>query len=222
MGIVLLGSDGTPIRAGGAAYGALRVESRPLDYGTLGAFRKSLRSGTMAAGLAAGAEVFQFRWASATRFAVIQRVVVDGLVAGATGFAAGVGIIDMVPARAWTADGGGGTAGAITGNVGKLRTNMASSMDGGASGSIRISSTAILTLGTKTLDTDAMAALTFGVGTGTNTAVLGQTVLFGEDIGPQHPLVLQNQEGFALRATVPATGVWQFGVTVLWTELAAY
>jgi hypothetical protein len=222
MGVVLLGPDGQPIRAGGATFGALRVESRPLDYGALGSFRKGLRSGTMAAALAANAEIMQFRWTSAARFAVIQRVMLDGAASGATGFTAGLGIIDMVPARAWTVDGSGGTAGTTTGNVGKLRTSMASSMDGGASGAMRISSTAALGAGTKTLDTDAMASLTFGVGTAAFTNLFGQVVLFGEDIGPQHPLVLAQNEGFVLRATVPATGVWSFGATVLWTEVAAY
>jgi hypothetical protein len=35
-------------------------------------------------------------------------------------------------------------------------------------------------------------------------------------------LLLAQNEGFVVRATVPATGTWQFGVTVVWTEVASY
>jgi len=35
-------------------------------------------------------------------------------------------------------------------------------------------------------------------------------------------LVLANNEGFVIEATVPATGVWFFDVKVDWEELAAY
>jgi len=34
-------------------------------------------------------------------------------------------------------------------------------------------------------------------------------------------LFAQN-EGFVIRATVPATGVWNIGFTVKWAELAAF
>jgi hypothetical protein len=47
-------------------------------------------------------------------------------------------------------------------------------------------------------------------------------VLFGEDIGPEHPVLLAQNEGFVVRATVPATGTWQFGITVAWAEVTAY
>ena len=46
--------------------------------------------------------------------------------------------------------------------------------------------------------------------------------LFHADPGSESPLVLAQNEGFVIRATVPATGTWQFGCTVTWTELTAY
>jgi len=46
--------------------------------------------------------------------------------------------------------------------------------------------------------------------------------LFHANPGGESPLVFAQNEGFVVRATVPATGTWQFGVTVAWTEVTAY
>lgn len=203
---------------GGTVFRSLKVQQMPLDYGALGIYRKSLLSGTMAAALGANAEIFQFRWADATRVCAIRRVVLDGLSGSATAFTAGFGKVDMVPARAWTADGSGGTAGTLTGNNAKMRTSMGTSLGPG----FRIASTAALTAGTKTLDTDPVGQISLSFGVATSVQYVNGTVLFGEDPGPEMPLVLANQEGFVVRATVPATGTWQFGITVVWAELTAY
>lgn len=218
MAFQVAGNSNVVAEVGGTGFRALRVEPRPLDPGALGAYRVSLLSGTMAAGLAANAEIFQFRFADATRICVVQRVILDGLAGSATAFTAGFGKVDMLVARSWTADGSGGTAAVVTGNNAKLRTSYGSAL----TSSIRISSTGALTAGTKTLDSQGMGQYSFTVGTAVSAQYAGQVVLFGEDMGAQHPLVLVNQEGFVLRATVPATGTWQFGVTVAWTEVTAY
>jgi hypothetical protein len=218
MAIQQQGFSGVVAEVGGTGYRALRVEPRPLDPGALGAYRKTLRSGVMAAGLAAAAEVFQFRWTDATRLCVVQKVLIDGLIGSATAFAAGNGALDVVPARAWTVDGSGGTAGTLTGNNGKLRSSYGTTL----LGAVRIASTAALGAGTKTLDTDAVGQINFPVGTAASVQYVGQLPLMGEDVGSQPPLILALNEGFVIRATVPATGTWTFGVTVLWTEVAAY
>ena len=209
-----------PADVGGTVFRALKVQPMPIDYGSLGAYRKSLISGTMAAGLAANSEIGQFRWADATRFCVTTRIVLDGLAGSATAFTAGFAKVDLLPARSWSADGSGGTAGTITGNNGKLRTT---GMGTTLLGAMRIASTAALTAGTKTLDTDAIGQFTFSIGTVVSTIYAGQVVLFGEDgaVGMM-PVVLAQNEGFVLRATVPATGTWQFGYTVAWTEVTSY
>lgn len=218
MAIQIAGNGGTVAEVSGTGFRSLRIEQRPLDPGALGAYRKSLLSGTMAAGLAANAEVFQFRWSDATRLCAVQSVTLDGLSGSATAFAAGFGKVDLVPARAWTADGSGGTAGTITGNNGKLRTSFGTTL----LGAVRISSTAALTAGTKTLDTDPIGQISLSFGTAVSVQYAGPTVLFGYDVSGMHPLVLAQNEGFVIRATVPATGTWQFGVTVHWTEVTAY
>jgi hypothetical protein len=218
MAVQIQGSSGTVAEVSGTGFRSLKVQQMPLDAGALGIYRKSLISGTMAAGLAAGSEIFQFRWTDATRLCAIRRVSLDGLAGSATAFTAGFGKVDMVPARAFTVDGTGGTSGTLTGNNAKLRTSMGTSL----AAAIRIASTAALTAGTKTLDTDPIAQYTFTVGVVVSAQYATQTVLLGEDVGPEHPLILATNEGFVLRATLPATGTWQFGVTVSWAELTAY
>lgn len=217
MAITIAGNSGVVAEVSGTGFRALRSETRPLDPGALGAYRKSLLSGTMAAGLAANAEVFQFWWSDATRLCAVQRVFLDGLSGSATAFTAGFGKIDMVPARSWTADGSGGTAGVISGNNGKLRTSFGATL----LGSVRISSTAALTAGTKTLDTNPIGQFSMTFGTAVSAQYAGQTIMF-EAWDNMHPLILGANEGFVLRATVPATGTWQFGVTVHWTEVTEY
>lgn len=219
MAIQIQGNGGVVADVGGATFRALKVQAMPIDYGSLGAYRKSLLSGTMAAGLAANSEIMQFRWTDATRFAVVTRIQLDGLGGSATAFTAGFAKVDLVVARSFSADGSGGTAGTLTGNNSKLRTSMGTML----LGAMRIASTAALGAGTKTLDTDPFGLLALTIGTTASVNYALQAVLFGEDgaIGSM-PLVLAQNEGWVMRATVPATGTWQFGGTCAWTEVTAY
>ena len=218
MAIQIQGNGGTVAEVDGTNYRAMRGTLRPIDYGALGSYRMSLLSGTMAAGLAANSEVFQFRWTDATRICVVTSVIWDGLSGSATAFAAGFSKVDMLVARSWTADGSGGAAATISGNNQKQRTSMGTTLLGAA----RASSTAALTAGTKTLDTQAVGQYSAAIGTGTSVQWMPQFDLFHADPGGESPLILAQNEGFVIRATVPATGTWQFGATVCWTEVAAY
>ena len=218
MAIQLQGNSGVVAEVDGTNYRAMRATLRPIDAGALGSYRISQLSGTMAAGLAANSEIFQFRWSDATRLCVVTSVIFDGLSGSATAFAAGFGKVDMLVARSWTADGSGGTAATITGNNGKQRTSMGTTL----LGAVRVASTAALTAGTKTLDAQAVGQYSAAFGTGTSVQWIPQFDLFHADPGGESPLIFAQNEGFVVRATVPATGTWQFGVTVCWTEVAAY
>ena len=218
MAIQIQGNGGTVAEVDGTNYRAMRSTLRPIDYGALGSYRMSGLSGTMAAGLAANSEVFQFRWTDATRLCVITSVLWDGLSGSATAFAAGFAKVDMLVARSWSADGSGGTTLTPTGNNQKMRSSMGTTLVGSA----RVSSTAALTAGTKTLDSLAMGQYSAAIGTATSTQWMPQFDLFHVDPGGETPLILAANEGFVVRATVPATGTWQFGVTVTWTEVTAY
>jgi hypothetical protein len=218
MAIQVQGNTGVVAEVDGTVYRAMRTTLRPIDPGAYGSYRLSLLSGTMAAGLAANAEIFQFRWSDATRLCVVSSVTFDGLSGSATAFAAGFGKVDLVVARSWTADGSGGSAATLTGNNQKRRTSMGTTLVGAA----RISSTAALTAGTKTLDTQAIGQYSAAFGTGTSVQWIPQTQLFHQVGGVESPLILAQNEGLVVRATVPATGTWQFGVTICWTEVESY
>lgn len=212
------GFGGVVADVGGTTFRALKVQQMPLEYGALGSYRKSLLSGTMAAGLAGNAVVYSWRWGDASRLGVVQKVILDGLSGSATAFAAGFGKVDMVLGRSFSASNTGGTGGTLTGNNGKLRTSMGTTL----LTDVRISSTAALAGGTVTLDTDPVGQISLSFGTVASVQYANQVPLFGEDIGPTHPLVCVQNEGFQLRATVPATGTWQFGATTVWAEVTSY
>jgi hypothetical protein len=122
-------------------------------------------------------------------------------------------------ARAFSASGTGGTAGTLTGNNGKVRTAMATTL----MGDLRCATTAALGAGTKTLDTDPIGLFSFTVGTAVSAQYAGQVLLADCDAAHgQYPIVLAQNEGLAIRATLPATGTWQFGVTVIWSEVDSF
>jgi hypothetical protein len=208
----------------GSTFRALDVSVKPLEYHTLGgAYRKSLLSGTMAAALAANSEIAHFRWASATKFAVIRLIQLDGMNV-ATGFTAGVGLISLTIAQNWTADGSGGTTATMTANNGKMRTNMApSELATTSGGALRCATTAALTAGTKSVLADYMSEAQVQLPATANIQALPTYVLLGDDTarGAQ-PLVLAQNEGWLVRAAVPITGTWNFGITTAWTEVVSY
>ena len=219
MGIQIQGNGGTIADVWGTGFRGLKTHSMPFEIGSNGAYRKSLISGTMAAGLAANAEIWQFRWSDATRLGIVHKVILDGLAGSATAFTAGFGKVDLMIARSFTASGTGGTAGTLTGNNGKVRTSMATTLVG----DIRCATTAILGLGTKTLDTDPVGQYTFSVGVAVSAQYAPQVLLCDNDAAHgQWPFVFAQNEGLAMRATMPATGTWQFGVTVCWAEVDTF
>lgn len=218
MAIQVQGNSGTVAEVDGTNFRAIRFARRPVDYGALGFYAIGTVTGVMAANLAANAEIWQFRWTDATRFSALFNVGCDG--AGSiVAFAAGVTKFEAMVARAWTVDGGGGTAATLTGNNQKLRSSMGTTLVG----AIRMSSTAALTAGTKTLDSQGVGSVISSV-----TATAGAPVLPNGDMFSatahvdNHPIVLAQNEGVIVRAQVPATGTWTGGVSARWAELAAY
>lgn len=216
-----------------------RIQTRAIDVGALGAYRVSANTGTMAAGLAAAAEVFQFRWGDATRTCVVTKVALLATHV-ATAFTAGAFTFDMIKSTAFTVNGTGGTALVPFGvaKTGALRTTFGATLVT----DMRIATTAALTAGTKTLDTGPMAQakgwipptginyLIFPAMSGlltaapavTGTAAMGAVPadLFKPDLADgEWPLALVQNEGFSIRATVPATGTWALTVELSWLEL---
>lgn len=215
MGIALIGDTGVIARVESNTL-ALRTVQRPDDIGSLGAYSISMTTGVMAAGLAANSEVFQFRWTDATRLCLIRLVRFDGA-GGIAAFAAGAYRFEAMIARSFSAAGTGGTAATITGNNQKRRTSMGTTLLGEA----RCATTAALTAGTKTLDSQGIGAAAGGL-TATAGDKMSPGVLFDAEEGAKYPIILAQNEGVIIRATVPATGTWTGAFTFKWMELTAY
>ena len=190
-----------------------------------GHYAVAVQTGAIAAGASADSEVMQFRWDTSGKLAIITEVAVTGMRA-TTAFAVGVITLKATIARAYTVNGSGGTALVFGGdsNVDNaaLRTNMADSVVS----DFRISTTAALTAGTAALEVNDIGQITTHSSGGFSAATpiigsiyLPTTTLFRADIqNGQYPLVLASDEGFVVRATVPATGVWNLGLLVKWAE----
>lgn len=236
---VIEGGASTALLDVGSNTKAARVEDRPLDVGSLGAYQLSATSGTIAAGLAGGSTVFSVRWGDATRTMIARRI---SLLAThvATAFAAGAITFDMVVARAFTASDTGQTALTPSGNLYKKRTNFGTSLIT----DMRIINTAAIGVGTRTLDANAMAAVKGWIpatATGFNfvgAGLSGQPMtaaaavatgvhssrpldIWFPEIGNSWPLTFVTNEGFIIRATVPATGTWQLTVEMEWAEIVS-
>jgi hypothetical protein len=224
VAIQLQGNSGIIGEVDGVTFRALRVTGRPIDYGALGFYRLSMASGTMAAALAANAEIFQFRWPDATRLAMVTRIAIS---AGANVAATAAALLSLrvTAARSWTVAGSGGTRATLTGNNAKLRTSMGTSLVNDAG----CATTAGLTAGTKTLDNQDLGGVAFGIGTGALTVSLPLTFLpltelLNIDASNDHPLILAQNEGFVIRSGIifPAGMTWAFTVNVSWAEIAAF
>jgi hypothetical protein len=210
------GVDGT--------HKAARVSLRPLDHSTGGHYSYGGFTGILPAALAANSEIFQFRWVSSAFLCAIKRITLSASVS-TTFFAAGVPVqIDMLKAAGWSSAGTGGTAPNPAALL-KRRASMANSVLG--NGDMRISTTAALGVGTKTLESVAISSI---LAPGPITASLnGQiippgTVFFDADIpSGGHPLVLAANEGIVIRSVaVPATGTWTASVNIEWAEVPTY
>jgi len=225
MAIIEGGTSASLVEVGAAAAKGIHTIAKPQDYGTLGHYQYAGNTGAMAAGLAANSDIFQFRWTDATRLCVIQKISLTGMYA-TTAFAAGAIQFRLAIARTWSASGSGGTAITPTGDFNQLRASMGASLIG----DMRIATTAALGAGTKTYDTYDIGQVNThsSGGTGSATPIIGSIYLPTYDLfecdvtDGEHPIVLAQNEGIGIRATVPATGVWTAGIQIKWCELAAF
>jgi len=234
-GLQIQGAGGSVVEAGAFAAKGLHAIAKPQDYGALGHYRAVLTTGTIAAGMAANGELVQMRWVDATgKVCVITHIAVLEFRNITTAFAAGPYNFNVIRSTAWTVDGGGGGAVSVVDPQLQLRAAaMGASL---FSTGFRLATTAALTAGTKTFDTLPMGACFGNVGSTPAIAQLyipaGSPVtgyggpgvdLINPDTGAgEHPIVLAQNEGISIRATVPATGTWIASFLVKWAELTAF
>lgn len=222
MGIELISDGGLVIAGREEARSPLQVSTEP---GGGAWYRFSGFTGTIGAALAANSELLQFRFLSGTKtFAIIHKVMFDGMGIVAVATAAGPIGFALFPARAWTAAGSGGTRIATSGDNLQMETALPNSQVN----DLGIATTGALTAGTKTKDANAIGQAIGGIGTAAVTAY-GQTSVVApqallDSSGGMMPLVLANQEGFVIQTTHvgPAALTYVAGFTVTWREVAAF
>lgn len=201
---------------------AARVSIRPPEVGIGGSYSIALASGVMAAGLAAGSPIFAFRWSAAGFIAIVRKVRFTAGTDG-TAFAQGSVIIDLIRAYNFTVQDTGGATLTVAGKSGarSLRFNPSQiQIAASATGNIAVANTATLTAGTRTLDNNPMGVLIGSVGAVPANFPTTQPGLLFDGTDPRKAdLELGLSEGFVIRATVPATGTWKFGVEVDWDEV---
>lgn len=229
MAVIEGGTSAALVGVGAEAASAAHATLKPTPHGALGHYRIAATSGTIAAALAANAQLFYVRWTDATRFMVVTRVklsfqaLTPFTAATLTDFG-----FDLFKATAVSAGGGGTDLGALVKT--KMRTTGmgASLLD--AAGLMRISTTAALTALT-TLDATAIAqsvgdAQRVNPAAATEEAIVNNpTLLFEADQSRgEHPLVLAQNEGMVLRnrAVWPAAGTGIVQVELSWSEVTAY
>lgn len=210
--MMLFGKDGVEQAEVDRNSGALRVTPRPMSGSRFGTYAACLKTGTEAAGASAGLQVLSFRYPGTDdgRVCIVRRISA-ALTSLGTGFAAGVGMLDLVMAREFSVADTGGTVVAAGCAPQKRRSGPVQQAE------VRVGSTGAVGLGTRTLDTVSLSSVTFGVTTAVNTVHLATTDLFRAKSDEQ-PLVFSYQEGFVIKATVPATGTWQGVFCVEWDE----
>lgn len=176
-----------------------------------GTYGLALATGTMAAGIAAESEIFQFRWTSATVNARVESLMVSAGNLG-TAFAAGFGSFGLFLATGFSAAGtGGGTATLTTINGKHAEDDGVTALT-----EARIATTAALGAGTKTLAAHPISAAWFGVPNVAGSPMLDPWEFL------KYPVILKagSSAGLIVKVTVPITGTWTGGVAIKWKEFA--
>jgi hypothetical protein len=224
MSIQIQSAAGTTL-AGGEVVRAASLHTLQMPFQGNN-YRAAMFTGTIGAALAAGSELFQFRFVTGSKTkCLVHSVKFCG--AGIVAVATALGPIGwhMTPARAWTVAGSGGTRFTNSGDNMQLEHSIANSQ----CSDIGVATTGALTAGTKTLDGMSMGMTITSVLTGAatvqQTSILANPdFLFRSDENGGMPLVLENNEGFVIRTTHagPTSLTYVAGFAVSWTEVAAF
>ena len=188
----------------------------PLDYGPGGIYQHCARSSTFLTGISGEHPIYSFRWPAAQMMAAIQRVRIMAWCT-TTPFAAGVGMFAVYIARNFTLPDTGGTSAVFGDGSAKLRGTMNS-----AEASIIFSNNSPLTPGTRVTEATPIDSRDVLLPTAAYGLFSNQPLTLFEKLAGEHPLVLQNNEGFIVQASVPGSGSWQFAITTEWAEIQVY
>lgn len=224
MALIQSGVSGSTLMTVDPTYAAARVSPRPIEQ--LGTYLVSARTGNYT-GVGANTPMFSMRFvagsAGTAQIAIIQRITMNWILTTAFSTAQEVAFGAYV-ARSFSASDSAGTQIVVSGNNQKNRTSAQTSQIA-TNGDMRISSTAALTAGTRTLDSQAFGIAQSWCGSTllTTGVYLPQQITLYEEFPGDTPLILQSNEGIVINNLVAfgATGVIVASVNIEWTESAA-
>lgn len=211
MAIQVQGNGGTVAEVD-ATFRAARVTLRPeesLNWNGIGGISGALT------GVAANGPVFSFRNTGANLI-LMHRVQVGFVTTTAFTTAQGLSY-GLYRALGFSASDSGGTA-LYTAGQNKYRLSMSNVV---SAPDIRIASTAALTAGTRTLESQALGIVAGG-SNGLGTGMTPQGVIT-HDAG-DYPVVLAQNEGLVINNLIAmgAAGVIQLNVTIEYAEVTSY
>lgn len=220
MAIQIQGNGGVVSEVDGTTFRALRTTPKPIEFGAFGHYRVAATVPLVVTQAANGA-LFSFRWADATRLAVITKLRLSCMqTAAAT--ATIMPSFNVFVARGFSASDSAGTAVTLTGNNMKKRTSMGTSLVT----DIRYSAVAAgLTAGTRTLDAQPILTMpTQQVITTPNPTLYIQDLDVGVGDG-NHPIILAQNEGLIVSGPsviFGAAGTANLVVDLSWAEVSSY
>ena len=223
MAIIQSGVDSSLLTVD-PTFKAARVSVRApeaVGYFQLGAVSGNLTNTTVVA----NGSLFSMRWAPGNgKLAIIRRVTVN-FVQTVGWTAAAAQPVGLYIARSWSVSDSGGSALTVAANTNKMRTSNDPSLFAAPS-DVRVATTATLTAGTRTLDTNPIAV---GLLAASQVAAASanypqQTIVLHDVNTGDHPIVLDNNEGIVLNNMVvwPAAANGLISVNVEWFESNSY
>ena len=220
MAIQVQGNGGVVLEVDGTTFRSERAVAMPKEYGAFGHYRLSTTVALVVT-QAANGTLFSFRWGDATRICALTKLRLTCLqTAAAT--ATIMPTFEAFIARSFSASDSVGTAITLTGNNLKKRTSMGTTLVT----DIRKSAVAAgLTVGTRTLDADAILQLPTQ-----QTITTPNGTLYTQDLDidisdSNHPYVFATNEGFIIRGPTVvfgAAGTANLVVDVAWIEYTSY
>jgi hypothetical protein len=195
MAIQFQGSSGTVAEVGGTTFRGVHVHVKPLEYGSLGHYKATMRVLSTAA-QAANARLLEMR-NSAANLVVLTRLTLRALqVAAGT---AQENSIDAFRCTSFTAV---DTTNTLTPSLSPKRTTGMAAAPGGLQVRVLNPAAAGMTGGTLTKDGSAFAMLPFNIST--TIAVTSQWGPYDttDDVNGTHPFVFAQNEGFEVENRV--------------------
>jgi len=223
MAIQVQGNGGVVADVGGTVFRALHTHVKPLEYGSLGHYKTTVRISSTAAQVAGSTtnNILELRNTHATNLIIPTRLVLRAMQTAAG--TAQENSLDCFKVTNFTVS---STTNTVTPTTSVKRgATMAAYPGGAAVRHLTLAGAAAgMTGGTWTKDAQAFATLPYNVATAINTTTMWGPVDCFDDVNGTHPFVFVQNEGFVVQNRV--LNVTSYGITWYldwaWAEVTAF